>query len=147
MLFINFGKSDMKNSEKTGELNTILGKGSVFEGNIVVEHSLRVDGQVKGDIQTPDTLVIGKDGEVIGNVKVKSLVLGGKMKGTVVASSKIVLENKSEFRGEMRTNRLTIDDGALFEGKCSMSKDQSFGSETNKASQTKTTPVQQEQKF
>jgi len=113
----------MKNTEKTGELNTILGKGSVFEGNLVVEHSLRVDGRVKGDIETPDTLVVGKDGEVIGNVKVKALVLGGKLEGTVVASAKIVLEDKSVFRGEMKTNKLVIDEGAIFEGKCSMSDD------------------------
>ncbi|NIA31572.1 MAG: polymer-forming cytoskeletal protein [Actinobacteria bacterium] len=113
----------MKSFEKSGELNTILGKGTKFEGKISVQHSLRVDGRFEGDIDTTDTLVIGKEGEVIGNTKVKDLVIGGKLNGTVVAQGKIVLESKSEFRGEMKTNKLVIDEGAIFEGKCSMSGD------------------------
>ncbi len=111
----------MKSLEKSGELNTILGKGTKFEGKISVQHSLRVDGHFEGDIDTTDTLVVGKDGEVIGNTKVKDLVIGGKLNGTVIAEGKIVLESKSEFRGEMKTNKLVIDEGAIFEGKCSMS--------------------------
>ena len=75
----------MKNLEKSGDLHTILGKGTKFEGNITVEHSLRIDGRVKGDIKTNETLVIGKDGEVDGNVKVKNLVNAGVLKGTVEA--------------------------------------------------------------
>lgn len=116
-----FGKNDMKDTERTGELNTLLGRGSSFEGNIKVGHGLRVDGKIKGDVTTTDTLVVGKEGEVVGNVKVKNLVLGGKIKGTAEATVKIVLESKSEFRGEIRTNKLIIDEGALFEGKCAMS--------------------------
>jgi len=112
---------NMKSLEKSGELNTILGKGTKFEGKISVQHSLRVDGRFEGDIDTTDTLVIGKEGEVVGNTKVKDLVIGGKLNGTVIAEGKIVLESKSEFRGEMRTNKLVIDEGAIFEGKCSMS--------------------------
>ncbi|MBD3386915.1 hypothetical protein GF407_18570 [candidate division KSB1 bacterium] len=114
------GKNDMKSSEKNADLNTILGKGTVFEGNIRLEHSLRVDGVVKGDVDTTDTLVIGKDGQVIGNIKVKSLILGGKLKGNARVSDIIVLESKSEFNGEMITGKLIIDEGAIFEGKCSM---------------------------
>jgi len=112
----------MKDIEKTGELNTILGKSSIFEGNITVEHSLRIDGQLKGDVKSSDTLVVGKDGEVNGNAKVKNLVLGGKIKGTVEAAGKVVLESKSEFRGELKTSKLVIDEGAIFDGRCSMTE-------------------------
>jgi cytoskeletal protein CcmA (bactofilin family) len=111
----------MKSIDKTGELSTILGKSSVFEGNISVEHSLRVDGKVIGDIKTPDTLVVGKEGEIVGNVSIKSLILGGKLHGKVLSSSKVVLESQSEFRGEINTLKIVIDEGAVFEGKCSMS--------------------------
>ncbi|HPG39251.1 MAG TPA: polymer-forming cytoskeletal protein [bacterium] len=110
----------MKNLEKPGELNTILGKGAYFEGVITVEHSLRVDGKVKGDVKTSDTLVVGKDGEIEGNVKAKNLVVGGKLNGIVDADGKTVLESRSEFHGEMKTRKLVIDEGAIFDGKCSM---------------------------
>jgi cytoskeletal protein CcmA (bactofilin family) len=113
----------MKNSEKSGELNTILGKTSTFEGKIRVQHSLRVDGRVKGDIESTETLIIGKEGEVEGNVKVQILVIGGKLNGTVEAENKIVLEAKSELYGEIKTRKLIIDEGATFDGKCTMTDD------------------------
>jgi len=110
----------MKNGERPGELNTILGKGSVFVGNITVEHSLRIDGRVKGDVIAGDTLVVGTDGEINGNIKIKNLVLGGKIIGGVSAPGRTVLESKAELHGELRTGKLVIDEGAVFDGKCSM---------------------------
>ncbi len=50
----------MKNETKPGDLSTILGKGSEFEGKIKVGHTMRVDGKVVGDIITTDMLIIGK---------------------------------------------------------------------------------------
>jgi len=110
----------MKGSEKTGELSTILGKGSVFEGKLNVEHTLRIDGKFTGDIVTTDTLIIGKEGNINGNVEGKMLIVGGKLSGTAKIKDKIVLETKSEFHGEMKTTRLVIDEGAIFDGRCSM---------------------------
>ncbi len=110
----------MKGSEKSGELSTILGKGSVFEGKLNVEHTLRIDGKFTGDINTTDTLIVGKEGSVNGNVEAKMLIVGGKLSGTARIKDKIVLETKSEFHGEMKTTRLVIDEGATFDGRCSM---------------------------
>jgi cytoskeletal protein CcmA (bactofilin family) len=112
----------MKNLDKSGDLNTIIGKGSQFEGNVTVEHSLRIDGRIKGDVVSSETLVIGKEGEVIGNVKVKNLVVAGSLRGTIEAETKIVLETKSVVHGEMKTAKLVIDEGAVFDGRCSMSE-------------------------
>lgn len=114
----------MKNSQKPGELSTIMGKGSIFEGKVNVEHSLRVDGKFNGDITTVDTLIVGKDGSVVGNVKSKILIIGGLFDGTAEVKDKIVLEAKSEFHGEMKTSRLVIDEGAIFDGKCSMKEEE-----------------------
>ncbi|MBN1464381.1 polymer-forming cytoskeletal protein [candidate division KSB1 bacterium] len=110
----------MKSNEKTGELSTILGKGSVFEGKLNVEHTLRVDGKFTGDITTTDGLIIGKEGNINGNVEAKMLIVGGKISGTAKIKEKIVLETRSEFRGEMKTTKLVIDEGAVFDGRCSM---------------------------
>ncbi len=108
--------------EKPGDLKTFLGKGSTIEGNIKVEHSLRIDGKVKGDVTSGDTLVVGSEGEINGNVHVKNLVLGGKIAGTVLAPGRTVLEAHSELQGELKTGKLVIDEGAVFDGKCSMNE-------------------------
>ena len=110
----------MKSNEKMGELSTILGKGSTFEGKLNVGHTLRIDGKFTGDIITTDTIIVGKEGNINGNIEAKMLIVGGKLSGTAKIKDKIVLETKAEFHGEMKTTRLVIDEGAIFDGRCSM---------------------------
>ncbi len=105
----------------SGNLNTIIGKGSSIEGTLKVDSTLRVDGRIKGNVTTGDSLVIGKDGAINGDVVVRNAIIGGKLKGKLTASGKVVLEAKSEFKGELKTTKLVIDEGAVFEGNCSMS--------------------------
>ena len=105
----------------SGNLNTIIGKGSSIDGTMKVNSTLRVDGRVKGNVTTTDSLVIGKDGMINGDVVVRNAIIGGKLKGKLTASGKVVLEAKSVFNGELKTTKLVIDEGAIFEGNCSMS--------------------------
>jgi cytoskeletal protein CcmA (bactofilin family) len=117
------GKKDMDDFDKSGDLNTIIGKGSVVEGTVKVQSSLRVDGRIKGQVSTTDSLVIGKEGEIEGEVRVKHAIVGGRIKGKIFASGKVVLEAKSAFHGELKTSKLVIEEGAIFEGVCSMTDD------------------------
>jgi len=107
----------------SGELNTIIGRGSVIEGTLTVQSSLRVDGKIIGTVQVADSLIVGKDGEIEGEVRVKNAVIGGKVKNKIIASGKVVLEAKSIVFGEVKTSRLVIDEGAIFEGRCTMGED------------------------
>ncbi len=115
------GKKEMEDFERSGDLNTIIGKGSVIEGNIKVQSSMRVDGRVKGQVMASDSIVIGKEGEIEGELRVKNIIIGGRVKGKIFASGKVVLEARSVFQGELKTSKLVIDDGAVFDGTCSMS--------------------------
>jgi cytoskeletal protein CcmA (bactofilin family) len=103
------------------EINTIIGRGCVFEGTFMVQGSLRVDGKLKGALEASGSLIIGKDGEIDGEVRARDVIVGGKMKSKILASGKVTLEAKSVMQGELCTSRLVIDEGAIFEGKCSMS--------------------------
>lgn len=111
----------MSEDFSSGNLNTIIGKGSSFDGKLKVQSTLRVDGKIKGNITTSDSLYVGKDGDINGDVSVKNAIIGGKFKGKLHASGKVVLENNSVFSGELKTTKLVIDEGAVFEGNCSMS--------------------------
>jgi len=117
------GKKEEQEVAKGGNLNTIIGKGSSFEGNLKVEQSLRVDGRIKGHISTTDSIVIGKEGEIEGEIITKNAIIGGRVRAKITATGKVVLEAKATFVGEMKTSRLVIDDGAVFEGRCSMQRE------------------------
>lgn len=116
------GRKDMEDFEKSGDLNTIIGKGSVIEGNIKVQNSMRVDGRVKGQILASDSIVVGKEGDIEGELRVKNIIIGGRVKGKIFASGKVVLEARAVFSGELKTSKLVIDDGAVFDGTCSMTE-------------------------
>ncbi len=116
------GRKDMEDFDKSGDLNTIIGKGSVIEGNIKVQNSMRVDGRVKGQILASDSIVVGKEGDIEGELRVKNIIIGGRVKGKIFASGKVVLEARSVFQGELKTSKLVIDDGATFDGTCSMTE-------------------------
>lgn len=103
-------------SDKMGDLNTLIGKGSLFKGNLDVKHSLRVDGKFVGNIKSTDSIIIGREGEVEGEIKVKNGVVGGKISGKMIATGKVTLESSSVFLGQLKAGKLVIDEGAVFDG-------------------------------
>ncbi len=115
---------------RTGELNTIIGKGTTIEGSIAVQNSLRVDGTINGNVSTTESIVVGKDGIIKGELNVGNAVIGGKIEGKIDAKGKVVLESKSSFRGEMKTTKLVIDEGAFFDGNCVMDENKRERRET-----------------
>lgn len=105
-----------------GKMNSIIGKGCKVNGIVEVnEGTIRIDGQFEGTVHCPDTLVIGKDGIVKADIKVKSAVIGGKLMGNIDAREKIELQAGSHVEGDIKTRRLVIDEGVFFEGACKMS--------------------------
>ena len=112
-----------KEAESTtghGSLNTILGQGCKFKGEIELKGTIRVDGEFEGKVECPDTLIIGKSGVVKANVEVKNAIIGGKLIGNIKATNKIELQTGSHVQGDIETVRLVIDEGVFFEGNCRM---------------------------
>lgn len=115
------GKREVVESDRSGELNTIIGKGSIIEGLITVQNSIRIDGRVQGQVQASDSLVVGKEGEIEGEIKARNAIIGGRVKDRVLATGKVVLEAHAVVHGEVKTSKLVIDEGAVFDGNCAMS--------------------------
>jgi cytoskeletal protein CcmA (bactofilin family) len=107
--------------KNTGKgLYTMLGEATVFEGTLTVPHSLRIDGRVKGKIEVSDVLTIGPNGVIEADIKAKSAIIGGKVTGNVIVDDRVELENNASIVGDIRTRDLVINEGAVFQGNCSM---------------------------
>lgn len=102
-----------------GELSLISG-GTVVEGKISAEGSIRVDGKLVGDLTAKANAAVGLNGIVEGTVHAKNVSLAGKVQGTVTATEKLILESKCVMRGDIRAARLVVDEGAMFDGQCAM---------------------------
>jgi cytoskeletal protein CcmA (bactofilin family) len=99
---------------------SILAQGCRFEGKIEVRGTLRIEGEFKGSIETPENFIVGKTGVVHAHCSVKNAVIGGQVYGNILAENKIELQSGSRLEGDIRTKRLVIDEGVIFEGNCSM---------------------------
>ena len=99
---------------------TMIGEGTVFEGVITVPHSVRIDGTLRGKIETVELITIGKNGIVEADIVAKSAIIAGKVNGNIIAEERVELEANATLIGDLRTKDLVINEGALFHGKCSM---------------------------
>ena len=116
----------MSKPDPVKELN-MISSGTTVEGKIRSQGSIRVDGKVIGEISASEAVAVGLTGEIEGNIAAKNLTVGGKIRGSVNVAEKAVLEGKAVVKGDLRAARLVIDEGAIFDGKVSMSdKAQSF---------------------
>jgi cytoskeletal protein CcmA (bactofilin family) len=135
-----FGK-EPENQAMTSGQTSIIAQGCKFDGKVEVRGTLRIEGEFKGDIGTPESLVIGKSGVVHAKVKVKNAIIGGQLFGNIVAENKIELQSGSHVEGDIKTKRLVIDEGVFFEGNCSMGSAHRQPSEPAQSTPSQAEPV------
>lgn len=101
---------------------SIIGPGMHIEGDITTDGTVRVEGSVEGTIRAGKAVVLGKEGEIRGNVFTQDAVIGGRIQGTVVAESRLELQSTSSIDGEIRARaeHLQLDEGARFNGQIQM---------------------------
>jgi len=107
-------KIDFKN------VQTMIGAEAVVNGPIKLRGGIIIYGKVYGDIHTDGPVRITISGEVIGDVQASDAHIGGSIHGNVTVSNRIVLGRKSELKGDLIYCSLVIEDGAQFEGSCSV---------------------------
>ena len=100
--------------------NTIIGVGSSFRGTLMVEGTLRVDGDFDGDLLNCDRLEVGPHGCVRVDVHVREAVVAGQMHGSVQAEDKIELLTGAKMFGDLTCRRVIVEDGVHFTGRCTM---------------------------
>lgn len=104
-----------------GDVVTIVGPEAHFNGTMMVRGSLRVEGEVEGNINEAQTVIVGKGGSVQGDIRAERVVVGGSVTGDVFATEQLELIAGGRIVGKIRTKKLLIEEGAVFEGQCGMS--------------------------
>jgi cytoskeletal protein CcmA (bactofilin family) len=108
---------------KEGRLSGFVGSGTVLTGETTFQAMLRVDGHLTGRVSSDvGTLVIGGTGRVDANILVAAAVINGTVNGDIVAQDRVELGRTARVVGNIQSPRLMIEDGAVFEGTCSMVK-------------------------
>lgn len=108
-----------KGSGYAADIN-LINMNTIVEGKITTQGNIRIDGKLAGNLVADGAAVVGSSGDIKGDVQVRSLVSGGKIEGKVIVQERTVLESTSSFLGNLFTRKLIVEEGAVFDGNCTM---------------------------
>ena len=109
-------------SPKTGgtEVDTLLGKGSEFEGKLVFKGQVRIDGKYSGQIQTDEILIIGASARVNAEISAGTVVISGTVEGIIRATSVVELHKGAKVKGTIEAPNVTMEREVSFDGTMKM---------------------------
>lgn len=100
-------------------LNTLV-KGTVVEGTVKSESDIRIDGIIKGSLNCNAKVIIGPSGFIEGEVRCANAVIEGKFEGSLEVSELLNVRENAKVSGDVRTNKLIVQSGAVFNVDCKM---------------------------
>ncbi len=106
----------------TGMISTVFGGDTQFSGDLVFKKSLQINGMFEGEISSGGFLVIGEGAVIKANISAKAVIVNGTVYGNIEAKEKLEIQPKGKVYGNIRTAKLKIADGVIFEGSCEMIK-------------------------
>ena len=107
---------------QSSSLGTILAPEIDITGDINVSGNIIVFGKVTGDIVSTGIVNTAKGSRVTGNIKAKSTNISGEVTGNIEVEKKVVLGTTCTLNGNIEAAIITIEEGAKFDGLCSMLK-------------------------
>lgn len=115
-------KEFFKHSGKdlSDRLDTFVGKLTTLKGDIVIQGSVRLDGEIDGNIRVSETLITGQESFIKGNVTCKMAIIAGRIEGNIIAESVVELQSGANIIGDITCASLVIDKNCFFDGKCNM---------------------------
>lgn len=115
-----FGSSKKTQTNYVGEVETIIGKNTLFKGNISGTGTIRIDGQFEGEINTKGNILIGETSKVTAQIKAMNATIAGTIYGNIDISEKLDLLSTAKIYGDLKVGVLSISEGAVFKGACEM---------------------------
>lgn len=106
-------------SPAPGQVN-LIGQGTVIDGVLRSEGSISISGRVIGEVHAQGKVTIEKVGTVEGEVEADSADIGGQVKGDLVIKDRLLLRTTARVEGNIKTERLIMEEGAVFDGHCDM---------------------------
>jgi cytoskeletal protein CcmA (bactofilin family) len=98
----------------------IIDRGCEFEGKLCFQGTVRINGIFRGEIFTPDTLIIGEGARVRAQIEAGAVIISGEMTGTIKAKLRVEIHQPAIFRGEIFSPSLKVEEGVIFEGSSKM---------------------------
>lgn len=106
--------------DQSHDVSAFVGEGVEFKGVISYQGTVRIDGQLEGEIHTDGVLIVGKTAVIDAKVEAGTIICQGRIIGNIIARDKIQLMSPAVLNGSVRTPSLSMEEGVLFNGTCEM---------------------------
>ena len=106
-------------ADNNGEV-TIVGTGARLEGNVVSAGSLRIDGQVKGQINADGDVTLSSQSQVEADIRAQNVSVAGRFTGNIVVKDKAHLARGGRIDGNITSKTLVVEEGGVFHGQSIM---------------------------
>ena len=120
MLGKNKNKNETYTDDARTKIGTVIGPGTVFDGDLSSSETVRIDGVINGNCTCEKKLILSAEGQVRGNISAQSVIISGKVDGDIVVSGKLELLSTGKIAGNITASSIVIDEGACFDGRCTM---------------------------
>ena len=97
-----------------------LGQGSKVVGTLNFSGPVELDGFVEGELNAQDKLVVGESAVVNARINGAEVLVKGTVNGDIAASKRLILQKPAKVVGNISSASLSIEEGVVFEGQCSM---------------------------
>jgi cytoskeletal protein CcmA (bactofilin family) len=134
-----------KQMADNGEV-TIVGAGARLEGNVVSAGSLRIDGQVKGQINADGDVTLSPQSQVEADIRAQNVVVAGRFKGAILVKGRAELARGGRVDGDITSKTLVVEEGGVFHGQSIMDAGASSGSSSASAASSSTGAAAAEKK-
>jgi len=109
-----------KSFEQDSPSINLVGAGTIIKGEVKSNGDIRIDGTLIGSVSSKGKLVVGATGNIEGEIICQNADFSGIIKATVTVSELLSMKATAKLNGDVITNKLAIEPGALFSGSCSM---------------------------
>ncbi|MBW1660054.1 MAG: polymer-forming cytoskeletal protein [Deltaproteobacteria bacterium] len=106
----------------TKDIQAFLGEETSFEGKLIFEGTVRIDGKFQGEIHTDDIVIVGESAEVNAEINAGEIIISGTVRGNIFAKESLEIMAPGKVYGNILTPKLMIQEGVIFEGTCRMEK-------------------------
>ena len=117
-----FGGAKQSKPSRSREFSTHVNDGTEIEGKITFSGTVLLNGRVRGEIMSTDTLVVGEKGVITASIRAGVVEVSGEVVGNITATDRIELHPSCRVYGDIEAPVVIIDEGALLEGQCRMTK-------------------------
>jgi cytoskeletal protein CcmA (bactofilin family) len=85
-------------------------------GDLNTDGTVRVDGRVEGTLHRADTLIVGVNGAVIGDVEAREVIVGGTLVGTLTVAGRVEVQASATVQGDIRAEAVLLHEGGTVHG-------------------------------